>query len=113
MAKGDSVIQDPNITHIITMMRNLEEKQQMLSERMLLIGKNFIDEKEKNEKSTTEMKKNIKLLKSSTEKIVETLEFLQENVSKCARREDVEILSKQARMFQPLEIMEGKKNEHF
>lgn len=110
MEKEGSAEQDWYSSNLSIKLRNLEEKQQTLSERVLLIGENLIEQKEKTQETTTTLKKEVMLLKSSMGKMLQTLEMLQEDITKLARREDVDILAKQARMFQPLEAMyEGNK----
>ena len=48
-----------------------------------------------------EIKKEMEILKTSTERLVSFLETASGEFSKFARKEDVEILAKQAKMFQP------------
>ena len=45
-------------------LRNLEEKQRMLKERLLLIGENLIDMREKNREEILEMKKNFEIIRN-------------------------------------------------
>lgn len=85
--------------------RDLEDKQKLIKDRVLLIGQNLIDTKEKTNKEIINMKKDIELLKQNIERIRTFLETLSGELSKFARKEEVEILSKQARMFQPLEAL--------
>ena len=85
-------------------LKDLEEKQTVLKERMLLIGKNLIETKETNFQRVTEIKKDIETMKMEIEKIKNFLETISGEFSKFARKEDLEILSKQARMFQPLDF---------
>ena len=84
-------------------LRDLEEKQRILKDRTLLIGKNLIDLKEDFSSDLLEIKKDIELIKRDLERLKSFLESASEEFSKFARKEDLEILKKQARMFQPLE----------
>jgi len=88
-----------------TKIRDLEEKQRILKDRLLLIGQNLIEFKEKNDQHILEIKKNIEILKQNIERIMSFLETASREFSKFARKEDLEILSKQAKMFQPLEFV--------
>ncbi|MBA7659214.1 hypothetical protein ES703_67187 [subsurface metagenome] len=88
-----------------TKIRDLEEKQRIIKDQLLLIGKNLIEIKEKNNQSILEIKKEIEILKQNIEKAVSFLEIVSSEFSKFARKEDLEILSKQAKMFQPLEFV--------
>ncbi len=84
--------------------RDLEEKQRVLKDRVLLIGQNLVDLKEKNQKEFTEVKKDIEDIKQSLDRIKSFMESSSEEFSKFAKKEDLEILSRQAKMFQPLDF---------
>jgi len=86
-------------------LKDLEEKQRVLKDRLLLIGQNLIDIKEKNNNKILGLKKEIEIMKGSMEKIMMFLETASSEFSKFARKEDLEILTKQAKMFQPLEFV--------
>lgn len=81
--------------------RDLEEKQRILQDRIFLIGENLIDMKEKNNEKVLEMKKDIEVLKQKTSRMASFIETISEEFSKFAKKEDLDILIKQARMFQP------------
>lgn len=85
--------------------RDLEEKQRLLKDRMLLIGQNLIEIKERIENELTEIKKGIEELRHTTERMKSFLETASNEFSKFARKEELEILKKQAKMFQPLEFV--------
>ena len=85
--------------------RNTEEKQGILNERLLLIGKNLIEMKENTTEKILESKKDIDKIKQDINKIKIFLETISSEFSKFARKDDLEILSKQAKMFQPLKFV--------
>lgn len=91
---------DPSLSK----MRDIEEKQRILKDRLLLIGKNLIDTKEETSQKIIEIKKDIELLKQSMQKISSFLENISDEFSKFAKKEDFEILTKQAKMFQPMDF---------
>ena len=91
-----------------TKIRDLEEKQRILKDRLVLIGQNFIETREKNNQNILEIKKEIEIIKQNMERMVSFLETASSEFSKFARKEDLEILSKQAKMFQPLEFIRKK-----
>jgi len=91
-----------------TKMRDLEEKQRILKDRVLLIGQNLIEMKEKNTEDLLEMKKGIEIMKQSLERLHSFLETASAEFSKFARKDDLDILAKQARMFQPLEKLKKR-----
>ena len=81
--------------------RNLEERQRILKDRLLLIGQNLIEMKENTNDKILEIKKDIELLKQNMERMISFLESASSEFSKFAKKEDLEILYKQAKMFQP------------
>lgn len=88
-------------TEINTKVRDIEEKQRILKDRMLLIGQNLIETKEENQEKVLEIKKDLEVLKQKIDRIVSFVETISGEFSKFARKDDLEILAKQARMFQP------------
>tara|TARA_Y100000310_G_C20154763_1_gene566383 strand:+ start:89 stop:439 length:351 start_codon:yes stop_codon:yes gene_type:complete len=85
--------------------RNLEEKQRILKDRLLLIGQNLIETREKTNEKILELKKDIEMLKQNMERMMSFLESASSEFSKFAKKEDLELLSKQAKMFQPTEFI--------
>ena len=85
--------------------RDLEEKQRLLKDRMLLIGQNLIEIKEKTENEFMALKKDIEEIKQTLTRVKSFLETASSEFSKFARKEELEILKKQAKMFQPLEFV--------
>ena len=102
-SSGMQIIGDINIR-----LKDLEEKQRMQKERLLLIGENLIEIKESVDTKILEMKKDIENLKQSIERMTSFLESSSREFSKFAKKEDLEILSKQAKMFQPLDFVRKK-----
>lgn len=88
--------------------RNLEENQRILKEKVILIGKNLIETKEETSKKITGIKKDIQIIKENMEKLTSFLEYAAEDMQKFAKKEDLEMLSKQAKMFQPLDQINKK-----
>ncbi|MFH1503539.1 MAG: hypothetical protein ABIE36_02690 [Candidatus Diapherotrites archaeon] len=95
-------------TETSTKVRDLEEKQRILKDRILLIGQNLIEFKEDFHRTFLEIKKDIEKIKQDLERLKSFLETASSEFSKFAKKEDLEILSKQAKMFQPLEFVTKK-----
>lgn len=96
------------LTDVVLKIRDLEEKQRIMKERLLLIGQNLIDVKEKTNQEILEIKKNMEIIRQQVERVTSFTESLSGEFSKFARKEDLEILAKQAKMFQPLEFVRKK-----
>ncbi len=97
---------NPNIK-----IKDLEEKQRILRDQLRLIGKNLIEIREKNKEDILEIKKSIEIINQNVERLLSFLEMASNEFSKFARKEDLDILAKQAKMFQPLEFVKQKLNE--
>ena len=95
-------------TGIHTKIRDLEEKQRILKDRVLLIGQNLIEIKEKSTEDSLEIKKEIEIIKQKLDRLNSFLETASAEFSKFAKKEDLDILAKQARMFQPLEKLKKR-----
>jgi hypothetical protein len=91
-----------------TNIRDLEEKQRIMKDRILLIGKNLIEIREKNNKDILEIKKELETIKIEVRRMTEFLRTASSEFSKFARKDELEILAKQAKMFQPLELVTKK-----
>ncbi len=85
--------------------RDLEEKQRILKDRVLLIGQNLIETKEKTSESILEIKKEMEKIKDSVEKMKMFIESISTEFPKFARKDELNILIKQAKMFQPLKYL--------
>ncbi len=83
--------------------RDLEEKQRILKDRLLLIGENLVDMKDTTNKKMLELKKDVESMKQTIERLSSFLETISGEFSRFAKKDDLEILIKQAKMFQPLE----------
>ena len=91
-----------------TRLNEIEEKQRLLKDRLLLVGENLVSTKEEYEKKDFEFRKKIsemdtdvKSLKQLTKRIISELENF-------ARKEEFMILERQIKMFQPLEFARMK-----
>ena len=85
--------------------RDIEEKNRILKDRLLLIGQNLIEVKEKSNQEILELKKEIQIIKQNVDRLTSFLETASGEFSKFARKEDLDILIKQAKMFQPLNLV--------
>ncbi len=100
--------QDSYFAEMSLRLRDLEEKQQILKDRLLLVGENLVDLREKTTKDNLEIKKNIAVMQEQLKKMLSFLETASSEMTKFARKDDLDILYKQAKMFQPLESIKEK-----
>ena len=84
-----------------TRLRDIEEKQRLLKDRILLIGQNLIEEREKNFNELQELKKITIQLKDENIRIRELVHRISEQVSEFARKEELMILQRQLDIIKP------------
>lgn len=89
----------------LSKIKDIEDKQNLLKDRLLLIGQNLIETKEEHEKKLTDLRKDLEIIKNDIERMKNFIRTISDEMSKFARKEDLEILSKQAKMFQPLDFV--------
>jgi predicted nucleic acid-binding Zn-ribbon protein len=107
-SSGMQIVGDINMR-----IKDLEEKQRMQKERLLLIGENLVEIKESVDEKILDIKKDIEMLKQNIERMTSFLESASREFSKFAKKEDLDILSKQAKMFQPLDFVRKKDLKKF
>jgi len=91
-----------------TKVKDMEERYRILKDRTLLIGQNLIEMKENSDRKMLEIKRDIEILKNNMQRLIAFMETASEEFSKFARREDIDILYKQSKMFQPLDFVRKK-----
>ena len=87
-----------------TRLNELEEKQKLLKGRTLLIGKNLISTKEEYEEIITDLKSQISRLNQDIKDIKQLNKRIINELSNFARKSELEILERQSKMFQPIEL---------
>jgi len=102
---------DPNSTDITTFLsdigvrlRDIEEKQNLIKDRVLLISDNLVFEKEETSKELTNLKAKIFQLEEEIKKLKLTLERVIDDSGNFVRKNEFQILQRQFEMFQPLKL---------
>ena len=99
--------QDPTtalLTEFGTRLTEVEEKQRLIKDRVLLIGENLISTKEDIEKQNLKFKKQIKQVEFEIKSLKQITKRIVRELGNFARKPEVEILERQVKMFQPLEF---------
>ena len=94
---GEGYLYETNL-----LIRDLEEKQKILKDRLLTVSENLVALKEKTTKDSLEIKKSISMMQEHMKKLVSFLEMASSEMTKFAKKDDLDILYKQAKMFRPL-----------
>ena len=103
MAEEDN--ENQYFTETSTKVRDLEEKQRIIKDRVLLVGQNLIEMKEDIHTTFLDIKKDIEIMKRDIERLKSFFETASGEFSRYAKKEELDVLAKQAKMFQPLELV--------
>lgn len=85
--------------------RDIEERNRVLKDRLVLIGDNLVEIRERLNGELIEIKKELQEMKQTIGRLKTFFESFSNEISNFARKEDLDLLKKQAKMFQPLEFV--------
>jgi hypothetical protein len=78
-----------------TQLRDFEEKQRLLKDRIILISQSLIEERERNFKEIQELKREFIKFKEENLRMKEFLQRVAEQLSNTSRKEELMIIQKQ------------------
>ena len=87
-----------------TRLNELEEKQRLIKDRTLLIGENLISTKEEFSKQSSDTNNQLKQIRYELDSLKKIITRILEETDEFARKSELEILQRQAKIFQPLEF---------
>lgn len=82
-----------------TRLKDIEERQRLLKDRLLLIGKNIIDDRDSMFAELQEVKKNMLKMKEENLKMQDFFKRIADQLSDSARKEEVLMLQRQLDLF--------------
>ena len=82
-----------------TRLKDIEERQRLLKDRLLLIGKNIIEDRDSMFAELQEVKKNMLKIKEENLKMQEFFKRIADQLSDSARKEEVLMLQRQLDLF--------------
>ena len=88
-----------------TRLRDLDERNKLIRERVLLLGKNFISSRQETENELIEIKKENQEIKKDVSKIKKISINLLSEFNKFVKREEIILIERMLKDFQPLEFM--------
>jgi len=91
-----------------TRLRDLDERNKLIRERVLLLGKNLISSRSDIEEELKEIKQDNQIIKQDLEKIKKTSSILLTESNKFVKREEINLIERMLKDFQPLEFMRKK-----
>src|SRR3989344_2891559 len=95
-----------------TRLNEVEEKQRIVRDRVLLIGENLVLTKQEVDEKNFEMTKNINEIKLEIKNLKQLVYRIINEIPNLARKSEFEILENQSKIFQPLELMTKKEVEN-
>lgn len=99
--------QDPTtalLSEFGTRLNEMEEKQRLIKDRVLLIGENLIATKEEIERKNSKLNKQISQIEFEFKTIKQLTKRIINELQNFARKSEMEILKRQFKMFEPLEF---------
>ncbi|MEM2956183.1 MAG: hypothetical protein QW041_01225 [Candidatus Pacearchaeota archaeon] len=88
-----------------TKIKDIEERHEMLKERVLLISQSFLRAEERMSKEFALLKDEVKEMRLDLDRIKENLQSLIRDSADFVRREELLILEKYIKMFEPLKFV--------
>jgi hypothetical protein len=103
----ESLAQDPIsalLSEFGTRLNEVEEKQRLVKDRILLIGENLINTKEEYDKDIEELRIQINQINEEIKDIKRLNRRIVNELGNFARKTEVKVLDRQMKMFQPLDV---------
>ncbi len=91
-----------------TRLRDLDERNKLIRERVLLLGKNLISSRQDTENEINEIKQDNQKIKQDLENIKKISNTLLGEFNKFVKREEIGLIERMLKDFQPLEFMRKK-----
>jgi hypothetical protein len=91
-----------------TRLRDMKEKNRLLKERILLLGKNLLNIKSDLESELSQIKKDNLESKEKLREINSNIKNIVEEISNFVKRDEIQVTERMIKDFQPLEFMRKK-----
>ena|SRR3989344_5622113 len=92
---AEEVYQEQSSLEMNTRVRDLEEKNRLIRDRVLLLGQSVIDERDKSFKEIQELKGIVIKLKEDVNRLKELMQRMAEQISQTSRKDELMILQRQ------------------
>ncbi|MBS3170588.1 hypothetical protein J4223_02310 [Candidatus Woesearchaeota archaeon] len=96
------------VNEIANRLRILESKQGLLSEKMLVMNQNMVEEYKKTLKEIKAIDADFKAVKMDLENVKNIVRHFSEEASKFAKQNDVKVLEKYIKLWDPLKFVTEK-----
>ena len=99
MEQKPQSVEEQYFIDVNTRLKDIEERQRLLKDRLLLIGKNVIEDRESMFTEIQELKKTMLKVKEENLKIQDFFKKIADQLSESARKEEVLMLQRQLDLF--------------
>jgi hypothetical protein len=96
------------LADINTRLRDTDERSRLIRERVLLLGKNLIASRQDLEEELKEVKKENQEIQKELRKVKKVSDALLSEFNKFVKRDEMMLIERQLKDFQPLEFMRRK-----
>jgi hypothetical protein len=93
------------LTDFSTKIRDLEERHNLLKEKVLLLGQSFLKGGDRMSKEMALVKSDIRDLKTEVERIKDGIQHIIGETSDFARKEELSVLEKYMKIWEPLKFV--------
>jgi len=87
-----------------TRMNDLEEKNRLLRERLMLVSQTVLKQSERVNKEIVLIKEDIRTLQNDFDRLKEVVDHIVRDSSDFARRDELKVLERYMKMFEPLKF---------
>ena len=94
------------LTDFATKLKSVEERNNLLKERILLLDKTFLNENRRLNEEIMEMKTTLMEIKDDTEQIKDSLRHIIKESAAFARKDELRVLEKKLKIWEPLKAVE-------
>ena len=101
MAKKEGPDLTPMIAELSGRIRDIEEKHQLLKDKLRLVAQTLVEEKELRFQESEELKHDVLKIKKENERLKEYVRGISDYIEGLARKEDLMILQRQFDIFKP------------
>ena len=88
-----------------TKISSIEERHEMLKERLLLISQSFLKQEERAGKEMALMKEGIRELRMDIDRMNENIQHVIRESSEFARRDELKVIEKYLKIWEPLKFV--------
>lgn len=96
------------LTDLSTRIRDIEERNNSMRERLMLLGQNLLDTRQKVEEKLSEIEKQNSQINSEIKKMKSLAEEISSEMNNFVRKDEIILVERMLKDFQPLEFMRRK-----